>query len=79
MGPEGGSGGGVVVAEGTPEHVATVAASHTGRFLAPILAGRPVIPASRTRATKAVAAKSVAAKPVAVKSAAKPLPTKPGW
>ena len=34
MGPEGGSGGGTVVAEGTPEHVATVPASHTGRFLA---------------------------------------------
>jgi excinuclease ABC subunit A len=40
MGPEGGSGGGTVVAQGTPEHVATVAASHTGRFLAEILAGR---------------------------------------
>ncbi|WP_159805311.1 excinuclease ABC subunit UvrA [Cellulomonas citrea] len=37
MGPEGGSGGGLVVAEGTPEHVATVAASHTGRFLAEVL------------------------------------------
>ena len=37
MGPEGGSGGGRVVAEGTPEHVATVTASHTGRFLAGIL------------------------------------------
>ena len=37
MGPEGGSGGGRVVAEGTPEHVATVPASHTGRFLAAIL------------------------------------------
>ena len=40
MGPEGGSGGGQVVAEGSPEHVATVAASHTGRFLAEVLAGR---------------------------------------
>ncbi|MFP5373108.1 MAG: excinuclease ABC subunit A, partial [Actinomycetes bacterium] len=40
MGPEGGSGGGTVVAQGTPEHVATVEASHTGRFLAEILAGR---------------------------------------
>ena len=37
MGPEGGSGGGMVIAEGTPEHVAEVAASHTGRFLKPIL------------------------------------------
>jgi excinuclease ABC subunit A len=37
LGPEGGSGGGLVVAEGTPEHVAAVASSHTGRFLAPLL------------------------------------------
>ncbi|WP_084072982.1 excinuclease ABC subunit UvrA [Demequina sp. NBRC 110052] len=40
MGPEGGSGGGLVVAEGTPEHVAGVAESHTGRFLAEIIDGR---------------------------------------
>jgi excinuclease ABC subunit A len=33
MGPEGGAGGGTVVATGTPEHVATVEGSHTGRFL----------------------------------------------
>ena len=37
MGPEGGSGGGTVIAEGTPEHVATVKGSHTGAFLAEIL------------------------------------------
>ncbi|MDM7831085.1 excinuclease ABC subunit UvrA [Cellulomonas edaphi] len=37
MGPEGGSGGGMVIAEGTPEHVASVPASHTGRFLAEVL------------------------------------------
>ena len=42
MGPEGGSGGGLVIAEGTPEHVAATPESHTGRFLAPILAGREV-------------------------------------
>jgi excinuclease ABC subunit A len=34
MGPEGGEGGGRVVAHGTPEQIATVAASHTGSFLA---------------------------------------------
>ncbi|HQR28338.1 MAG TPA: excinuclease ABC subunit UvrA [Nocardioides sp.] len=39
MGPEGGSRGGMVIAEGTPEHVAGDHASHTGRFLAPLLAG----------------------------------------
>jgi excinuclease ABC subunit A len=38
LGPEGGSGGGRVVAEGTPEDVARLEDSHTGRFLAPILA-----------------------------------------
>ncbi|NLF04720.1 MAG: ATP-binding cassette domain-containing protein, partial [Actinomycetales bacterium] len=37
MGPEGGSGGGTVVAEGTPEDVARVPESHTGQFLAEIL------------------------------------------
>ena len=39
LGPEGGSGGGAIVAEGTPEQVATVPQSHTGQFLGPILAG----------------------------------------
>lgn len=33
IGPEGGKGGGTIVAEGPPAHVATVDASHTGRFL----------------------------------------------
>ncbi|GAB3715187.1 excinuclease ABC subunit UvrA [Nocardiopsis oceani] len=37
MGPEGGSGGGLVVAEGTPEEVAAVAESYTGQFLAKML------------------------------------------
>ncbi|WP_455113286.1 excinuclease ABC subunit UvrA [Rothia mucilaginosa] len=37
MGPEGGSGGGTVIAEGTPEQVAQVKGSHTGTFLAEIL------------------------------------------
>jgi excinuclease ABC subunit A len=37
LGPEGGEGGGLVVAAGTPEEVAAVAKSHTGRFLAPLL------------------------------------------
>src|SRR6188768_1288992 len=36
MGPEGGNKGGVVIAEGTPEDVADVEASHTGRYLKPI-------------------------------------------
>ena len=38
LGPEGGAGGGEIVAEGTPEDIATDPTSHTGRFLAPVLA-----------------------------------------
>ncbi|MHA3103281.1 excinuclease ABC subunit UvrA [Acinetobacter sp. ANC 3791] len=38
LGPEGGSGGGEIVAEGTPEQVTDVTISHTGRFLKPLLA-----------------------------------------
>jgi excinuclease ABC subunit A len=37
MGPEGGDGGGKVVAQGTPEKVSKTAGSHTGEFLAEIL------------------------------------------
>ncbi len=40
LGPEGGEGGGRITAEGTPEDVAATPDSHTGRFLAPLLAGR---------------------------------------
>ncbi|KIC49079.1 excinuclease ABC subunit UvrA [Tateyamaria sp. ANG-S1] len=42
IGPEGGDGGGQVVATGTPEDVAEVAESHTGRYLKPMLATRKV-------------------------------------
>ena len=37
MGPEGGDGGGTVIAEGTPESVAGVASSHTGHFIQEVL------------------------------------------
>ena len=37
LGPEGGSGGGTVVAEGPPEHIATVETSHTGHYLRDLL------------------------------------------
>ena len=37
LGPEGGSGGGQIVATGTPEQVAKVEGSHTGAFLAEVL------------------------------------------
>lgn len=41
VGPEGGDGGGQVVAEGTPEEIAACPESHTGRFLAPLLLKKP--------------------------------------
>jgi len=50
LGPEGGSGGGMVVAAGTPEEVAAVPGSHTGRFLAPLLGPRAAEPKRRKRA-----------------------------
>jgi len=37
LGPEGGDGGGEIVASGTPEKVATIAGSHTGHYLARLL------------------------------------------
>ena len=37
LGPEGGSGGGTIIAKGTPEEVAKVKESYTGRFLGPVL------------------------------------------
>ena len=40
LGPEGGSGGGQIIATGTPEQVVEVEGSHTARFLKPILAKR---------------------------------------
>jgi len=43
LGPEGGSGGGLVIAEGTPEAVASVPGSYTGFYLAPML-GLPSVP-----------------------------------
>ncbi|KAF0677621.1 excinuclease ABC subunit UvrA [Profundibacterium mesophilum] len=42
IGPEGGDGGGQVVAEGTPETVAEVAESHTGHYLKPMLSPREI-------------------------------------
>ncbi|MDQ1705909.1 MAG: excinuclease subunit [Frankiaceae bacterium] len=61
MGPEGGTGGGTVVAEGSPEDIAAVTASHTGAFLRATLGVKP---------KKAVAARRQATK----KSTAKPAP-----
>jgi excinuclease ABC subunit A len=41
LGPDGGSRGGRILAEGTPEHLAGLTDSHTGRFLAPLLPTKP--------------------------------------
>ncbi|MEM1013839.1 MAG: excinuclease ABC subunit A, partial [Planctomycetota bacterium] len=60
MGPGGGSGGGTVVAQGTPEQVAKLEESHTGRYLAPKLPKSKVTRKKPTR-TKRVAAAAAAA------------------
>jgi excinuclease ABC subunit A len=52
LGPDGGDAGGKLVAEGTPEQIAAVAASHTGRFLARMLP-RPAPSATRKKAKEA--------------------------
>ncbi|WP_420175705.1 excinuclease ABC subunit UvrA [Luteococcus sp. OSA5] len=82
MGPEGGSGGGMVVAEGTPEQVAACPDSYTGQFLAPILEGREVplgeapaaLPDSSGTAKKSTASKTT--KKTAAKKTAKKTPAR---
>ena len=78
MGPEGGNGGGRVIAQGTPEQVVLVEDSYTGQFLAPVLArnGRtPSITAGvKVRPTPAMAlavAKIAVSKSAVKKTAAK--------
>lgn len=63
LGPEGGSGGGQIIATGTPEQVAQNANSFTGQFLKPILqkAGRLLPPPTEARPSKA--AQPTAAQP----------------
>ena len=48
LGPEGGDGGGRVIAAGTPEEIVRVPESHTGRFLQPLLATATPAPAKPT-------------------------------
>ena len=71
MGPEGGAGGGLVVAEGTPEQVAKVKESHTGQFLAEVLRGREVPVGEVEPALVAAPAKKAAKKTTAKKTTAK--------
>ncbi|MCF8185003.1 MAG: hypothetical protein K9J43_08490, partial [Polynucleobacter sp.] len=64
LGPEGGDGGGRIIATGTPEEVAQVKGSHTGRYLARYLAAR-------------VDAKAPAKASVKAKAASKPRKSRP--
>ncbi len=58
MGPEGGAGGGTMVAAGTPEDVAATPGSYTGQFLAEMLdeVQAPAEPAPKTRKRRKVSA-----------------------
>ncbi|HEY9336303.1 MAG TPA: excinuclease ABC subunit UvrA, partial [Kribbella sp.] len=83
LGPDGGRRGGTLVAEGTPEQVATNPASYTGQFLAEILEGRAAKPSAKKAAAKSVPAKEAVAKKAAPakkaaakKTAAKKAPAK---
>ena len=53
LGPEGGSGGGRIVAEGTPEDVAKVAESYTGQYLQELLGRKQALPAPAKTKAKA--------------------------
>ncbi|WOI54775.1 excinuclease ABC subunit UvrA [Parvularcula sp. LCG005] len=65
IGPEGGDGGGEIVAAGTPEDVADEMRSHTGRFLKPMLerSAKPRQPARKAATKKTAAKKATAKKP----------------
>ena len=58
LGPEGGSRGGQIVAQGTPEQVATTSGSHTGQFLAEALRGSEVLVARPRRQLSGTAGRS---------------------
>ena len=89
LGPEGGGGGGRLVAEGTPEQVARVKGSYTGQYLAPLLEPEraPGRAAARKRAsdrttleaetTKAGKTKAGAPKAAAIKAGARKAAAKP--
>ena len=74
LGPEGGHRGGQIIAEGTPEEIAAMPQSHTGRFLSKLLSPpAPAVPekpaATRSTPAKPTAAKTTATKPTAPKPA----------
>jgi excinuclease ABC subunit A len=49
LGPEGGSGGGQIIAQGTPETVAATPGSHTGRYLTRVLRQKPSLTSRSNR------------------------------
>ena len=71
LGPEGGNGGGTIVGTGTPEAIAQIGDSHTGRYLAPLLgmpepkvsAPKKPTPAKKTASKKKAAPAKAMAKP----------------
>jgi excinuclease ABC subunit A len=71
MGPEGGSGGGKVIAIGTPEDVAASKISHTGKFLGPLLEVGRKANAGKKFITKSDSAQSAKPKATASKAEAK--------
>jgi excinuclease ABC subunit A len=70
LGPEGGDGGGMIVASGTPDEVAKVKASHTGRYLAQALKRHTERSAAQKPKQKAVAAEAPAPKTARKKKSA---------
>jgi excinuclease ABC subunit A len=75
MGPEGGYAGGLVVAEGSPEQVAAIPASHTGKFLRDVLGDRvsdapPATARRRTGGSRPAAATAGSGAPGGASSAA---------
>ena len=79
LGPEGGSGGGQIIAEGTPEDIIKVKQSHTGKFLKPLIK----LPVTHKKADKKVSEsasntvkKAASKKPAAKKTVAKKPATK---
>jgi excinuclease ABC subunit A len=70
MGPEGGSGGGQIVAEGTPEQIAVSTGSHTGTFLKEILTDRLPTKTAKPK-TKAKTTAKPTAKTAATRTKAK--------
>ncbi|MES1948770.1 excinuclease ABC subunit A [Salinisphaera sp. C84B14] len=79
LGPEGGEGGGEIIATGTPEDVAAIEASHTGRFLKPMLGESAPGTGHNTSGDKRdLALPPKKEKPEKKKAAAKSSKTQPG-